>query len=214
MDRRARNSTLLTVPAFDLTGALRRIRRLADLSQKELADACGLSQSAVAQAENGRRGLPVAALARAAELAGLRLALLDTEGREVAGMDDAAVRDRAGRRFPAHLDTRYGDDGWWYDVHRYGRERPWYTFDRARWARDRDRAARGTPDDHQLPQAGDAPWDRAAARRDAEHARRLERIERLRAAGLLRPPVEFECTCPPECDLLHTEHCPCRCDVS
>jgi len=40
---------------FDLSGTLRRIRRSADLSQRELADACGVSQSVVARAEAGQR---------------------------------------------------------------------------------------------------------------------------------------------------------------
>ena len=98
----------------DLSGLLRRVRRAADLSQRELAARIGVSKSAVAAVESGRAGLDVRALARAAELAGLRLALLDAEGQEVAGMDPGAVRDRGGRLFPAHLDTRHGDEEWWY----------------------------------------------------------------------------------------------------
>ncbi|HYO36266.1 MAG TPA: helix-turn-helix transcriptional regulator, partial [Geodermatophilus sp.] len=85
---------------------LRRIRRTADLSQRELADGCGVSQSTVARAEAGRRDVGVGLLVTAARLAGLRLALLDAEGREVTPMDAAAVRDGGGRLFPAHLDTR------------------------------------------------------------------------------------------------------------
>ncbi|MFD2091606.1 helix-turn-helix domain-containing protein, partial [Blastococcus deserti] len=78
---------------FDLPGTLRRIRRLADRSQRELAVELELSKSAIAAAESGRRDLPVSALARAAALAGLRLALLDADGAEVAGMAPDAVRD-------------------------------------------------------------------------------------------------------------------------
>ena len=61
-----------------------------------------------------RRDLRRSASSRAAGLAGLRLALLDDGGREVAAMSADAVRDMGGRRFPAHLDTRYSDEGWWH----------------------------------------------------------------------------------------------------
>ena len=105
------------------SGMLRRIRRAADLSQRELAARIGISKSAVAAAESGRAGLDVRVLARAAVLAGLRLVLVDTEGREVVGMDPDAVCDRGGRLFPAHLDTRYGDEEWWYTHKHHGFDR-------------------------------------------------------------------------------------------
>lgn len=95
---------------FDLCGVLRRIRRTADLSQRKLAAAAGLSASAVAHAEAGTRDLPSRALARAAELAGLRLALLDADGREVTGMGPDGARDATRRRLPAHLDTQHTDE--------------------------------------------------------------------------------------------------------
>ncbi len=90
------------------------------------------------------------------QLAGLRLALLDAADTEVPVMADGAVRDMSGRRFPAHLDTRYSDDGWWHGPERYSRAQPWYTFDRERTVRDWYRGRSGTPDDHQLPQPGDS----------------------------------------------------------
>jgi hypothetical protein len=99
-------------------------------------------------------------LARAAALAGLRLALLDAEGQEVPGMVDGSVRDEGGRRFPAHLDTRHGDVDWWHDDGRYSRVQPWYTFDRVRETRDHWRVRLGTPEDHQLPRPGDSPAER------------------------------------------------------
>ena len=206
---------------FELPGALRRVRRLADLSQRELARAVEISKSAIAAAEAGHAGFDARLLARAAGLAGLRLALLDGEGREVAGMSSEAVRDRGGRFYPAHLDTRYGDDRWWYAVHRYDRPQPWYTFDRDRAARDSGRRRRGTPDDHQLTQPGDSPTERAEARRLAAARRRREAEERARARTLWRPLEEpWTCECPPLCDELdvgerpqHAEDCPCGCDI-
>jgi HTH-type transcriptional regulator/antitoxin HipB len=197
------------------------VRRLADMSQRELAAALGCSKSAVGAAESGTSGMDARLLARAAELADLRLTLVDSDGRPVDGMSDVAVRDESGRRFPAHLDTRYGDQAWWHGSERYSRVQPWYTFDRRRDERDRFRAVGEVPADHLRPEPGDSPAERAAARRDEARARRKHRREGLQKAGFLPPPADFECTCPPECDELedwldrpvHAEHCPCRCDV-
>ena len=208
--------------SFDLPGLLRRIRRQADMSQRELAGAIDVSKSAVAAAESGRSGLDARLLARAAALAGLRLALLDTAGTEVAGMAEGAVRDMAGRRFPAHLDTRYGDQAWWHGPERYSRTQPWYTFDRVRETRDWERTHRGTPDDHQLPRPGDSPAERAEARRRAWLERRDEELRQW-LAEQPRTPFDdgFTCTCPPRCAELddhsgppvHAADCACHCDV-
>jgi HTH-type transcriptional regulator/antitoxin HipB len=202
---------------------VRRIRRLADLSQRELSARIGISKSAVAAAESGRAGLDARVLARAAALAGLRLALVDGQGREVPGMDPDAVRDTAGRLYPAHLDTRYSDEGWWHDEHRYSRARVWYTFDRDLGRRNAVRRHTGTPDDHQLPRAGDAPWERAEARRLARRREReAERQRRFAAGELSGIDLRFDCTCPPRCDELdegvgrpvHAPECPCGCDLA
>jgi HTH-type transcriptional regulator/antitoxin HipB len=211
------------VSAFDLPGAVRRIRRTADLSQRELAERLGVSKSSVARMEGGSCGLDARVLARAAELAELRLALLDASGNEVAEMTDAAVRDMAGRRFPAHLDTRYSEEEWWHGPHRYERTQPWYTFDRDRRIRDLYRVRAGTPPDHQLPQRGDSPHERAAARRRDHWRAETEERERAFLAGELSGiELTFECTCPPLCDELddrsgkpvHAEGCPCHCDLA
>jgi hypothetical protein len=159
-------------------------------------------------------------LARAAAVAGLRLALVDAEGAEVPPMCDDAVRDMARRRFPAHLDTRYSEEAWWHGPERYSRPEPWYTFDRRRETRDHYRRLDGAPDDHQLPQAGDSPAERRAARRREADRRAFEDRERRRAAGLLPPDPGWVCDCPPGCAELedwqgpprHTDGCGCRCD--
>ncbi len=113
---------------IDLPGLLRRVRRTADLSQRELARATEVPCGTIAAAEAGTRGLDVRVLARLAAVTGLRLALLDAEGREVTPMEGAAVRDEAGRHFPAHLDTRHGDEDWWHGPHRMEREPVSYTL--------------------------------------------------------------------------------------
>jgi transcriptional regulator with XRE-family HTH domain len=211
------------VTALCLPGLLRRVRRIADLSQRELAEAVGISPSAVGSAESGARDLPVSVVARIAEVAALRLTLVDLDGREVAGMAENSVRDMAGRRFPAHLDTRYSDDCWWHGPHRHHRTQPWYTFDRRRDLRDRYRQRDGTPDDHQLPQPGDSPAERAEERRRARWAAGKEERERRFLAGELADVREtFSCTCPAECDDLddrsgkpvHADGCRCHCDIA
>jgi HTH-type transcriptional regulator/antitoxin HipB len=211
------------VSTFDLPGALRRIRRLADLSQRELAAAAGISSSAIGQAESGQRDLSVGVFSGIASLAGLRLGLMDGQGEEVTPMSQGGVRDGANRRFPAHLDTRYSDEGWWHGPHRYNREQPWYTFDRDRRTRDRYRRRNGTPDDHQFPRPGDSPADRAEARRRARLQARAEDRERRFLAGEFRHVGDaFTCSCPPLCDELddrsgkpvHAPGCACDCDVA
>ncbi|MBN1091354.1 helix-turn-helix transcriptional regulator [Blastococcus sp. TML/M2B] len=208
---------------FDLSGILRRIRRSADLSQRELAARVGASKSAIAAAETGGGGLDVRVLAAAADLAGLRLALLDGDDHEVRGMRPDGVRDRGGRRFPAHLDTVLSEERAWRWEHRPTLRRPTYTFDRRSPWDDAGTRAGDRPDDHLVPQPGDAPEERAAARRLAAIRRlREERAHRFLAGELRSGDPGFECACPPACDELddrsgppvHTESCPCSCDLA
>jgi transcriptional regulator with XRE-family HTH domain len=216
---------LIAMTEFPLPGILRRLRRAADCSQRELAAQLGLSKTAVAAVESGTRDLPASALALAAALAGGRLAVVDASGRELTPMAARPVRDAAGRRFPAHLDTRHGDVDWWHGVERYSRRRPQFTFDRDRGRRDWWRQA-GTPEDHHLPQPGDDLAARAAVRQ--QEARRRWAEERRAREAAAGPPAAWVldwgtgCTCPPGCDydeetnedLAHVADCACRCDVS
>jgi transcriptional regulator with XRE-family HTH domain len=204
----------------DVPGLLRRLRRRADLSQRQLAAAVGVSKSTLAAVEVGAGRLDVRLLARAAELAGLRLALLDADGCEVGGMADDTVRDSAGRRFPAHLDTRLSDEGWWHGPERYSRRQPTYSFDRDRHRRDAVRSRAGVPDDHRQPRRGDSPAERAAARRDEIRRTQRAEWERRRDAGELAPLPAWVCDCPPGCPedeagvrQEHTADCVCRCDL-
>jgi len=87
-------------------GMVRRIRRMLDLSQRELAEALGTAQATVARWETGAVSPDLESVGRMAALAGLRLALVDAAGAPVEQMATDALRDRAGRRFPAHLDGR------------------------------------------------------------------------------------------------------------
>jgi transcriptional regulator with XRE-family HTH domain len=211
------------VNEFDLVGALRRIRRRADMSQRELARACGVSQSAVARVEAGQSGISVGFLARAAGIAGLRIGLLDEGGREAPGMTDAGARDRGYRRLPAHLDTVHSEQRADRYQHRPSRPQPTYTVDRDRSYRDWVRAQDGTPEDHHVEQPGDSPAERAAARREAARRRADEAHQRwLESGGARRVEPGWVCTCPPLCDELddrngkpvHADACLCGCDVA
>jgi transcriptional regulator with XRE-family HTH domain len=207
---------------WDLAGALRRIRRTADMSQREIAQAVGVAPTVVAKAEARARDLPVRLLTLLAAVAGLRLALLDSTGTEVPPMTAAAVRDAAGRLLPAHLDTRHGDDRWWGEVHRPRARPPRYTYDRDRARRDWWRSDGGLPDDHHVPRPGDSLEERAAERRRATSRRAAEKRQQHFLATLGRQAEPFDCTCPAGCeyaegrneDLAHAAECACRCDVS
>jgi transcriptional regulator with XRE-family HTH domain len=214
-------------PGFDLPGTVRRIRRRARLSQRRLADVAGLSASTVAQVEAGRRSLSAVDLAALADVAGLRLVLVDPQGQVVQPMRSTSVRDEGGRRYPAHCDVRHGDQGWWYLPHRADRPVPWFTFDRRPDVPLED-------DDHPAPSIDDDPRLRRAQR---EHVERIARAARSRMArvdrmlreltGEIRPEPEVQdlCECPPGCEALlvgddpagqldpHVADCPCRCDI-
>lgn len=205
----------------DLAGLVRRIRRTADLSQRELAARTGLSKTTIAAAEAGSRDLGFTRLALLAEVAGLRLVLLDADGREVAGMHSDGPRDATQRRLPAHLDTSHTDevaDRW---AHRPDRQQPWFTFGLDRAARDRQRARAGMPEDHDIPVPGDSPAERRAQRQEAARRRAAEEQERRRATVGWPADDGLTCTCPPECDEVddgsgppaHAAACACRCDL-
>ena len=150
------------VDAQQLPGLLRRIRRLVDMSQRDLAGAADVTPAALGRAEAGG-DLRVSQLLRIVAVAGLRLTLTDQQGGELPPMTGTAVRDGGGRLFPAHLDTRHGDEDWWHDAHRYSRRRPEYTFDRDRTARD-GRRRPDVPADHHVPGPGDSLAERRSAR--------------------------------------------------
>lgn len=131
---------MLFVRRPTLPGLIRQVRRLAVLSQRDLAEEAHLSQSTVARLESGRLLPSLATLLRILAIAGLVLVVTDENGNVVQPLrvwDD--TRDGAERMFPAHvdliLDPRPGE--WWGD--RYGLARPPETFHRERRYRDAKR---------------------------------------------------------------------------
>jgi transcriptional regulator with XRE-family HTH domain len=118
---------------------LRAARHRADLSQRELAEKSGVPQSTIARVERHPAKATASNTAILLSAMGFRLVVVDENGNELEpeAEDDADRRDRASRRYPAHLDVRPGDDDWWgYGWPMFDGMEPEFTFDRARHIRD------------------------------------------------------------------------------
>lgn len=188
-------------PAFDAAAYVTRVRRRADLSQRELAARVGVSQSVVNRWEGGA---PVSAnrLATILALAGLRLCVVDGVGQQVDPTPSDVVRDNAGRRFPSHLDVDPPEHVPPERVLMPRRDRPdprgWY---RLRDKRDARRAREGAPTDH--------PTLRGELQRrlDEVRRRRLQALARAQEAALP------ECECLDGCfELACLAGCSCQCE--
>ncbi|MPZ27287.1 MAG: GNAT family N-acetyltransferase [Micromonosporaceae bacterium] len=130
--------------ALDLPGALRALRRRADVSQRELAGRSGVPVSTVGRIEAGTSPDPrLRTVERLARAAGARLAIVDIDGAEPTGLATDRWRDKAERRFPAHLDPS-PQNRW-----RRGAAEDVISFYRNRWLRDVSRRDR----------SGERSWD-------------------------------------------------------
>ena len=123
-----------------LSGIVRRVRRAADLSQRQLAERAAVSATLVGAIETGARTPSLPVLQRLLRAAKFRLVVVDNEGRLVLPLEVwQDTEDGAGRRYPAHLDTIldpvFGE--WWADG--FGLARPPETFRRNRAQRDYER---------------------------------------------------------------------------
>lgn len=210
---------------FDTGGYVRRLRRVAGLSQRAMADLTDMTQQTLARVETARQDLRVREFAALVRTAGLRLVLVDGSGAEVAPMQPDTVRDAGGRRFPAHVDVRHGDDDWWHGPHRYTREQPTYTFSLGRELQAGDHPAPSPEDDLRWRRERREHEARVARARRAQWARVDRTLRQLTGDLAPEPEVQDLCTCPPGCEALlvgddpagqldpHVEDCPCRCDV-
>ncbi|HKC28373.1 MAG TPA: helix-turn-helix transcriptional regulator [Jatrophihabitans sp.] len=125
------------IGGHSLSGTIRRVRRTADMSQRELAKHAGVSPALIGAVESGDRVPSLLALQRILNAAKYQLVVVDADGHLVVPLKVwQDVADGAGRRFPAHLDTildpEFGE--WWADG--YGLARPPETFRRNREYRD------------------------------------------------------------------------------
>lgn len=195
------------VGGLDVSGLVMRVRRICDLSQRDLGDAIGLDHSQIARIESSLRRVDLALLDRILSLAGMRIAILDRDGNEVLPVAPDVLRDNAGRRMPAHLDVRAPYDGRTATLlnARYDRPSPkaWYHH---RAIRDRRRIA-GESDADAMQ---DQPTLSGVAQRERDrHEDRLQRA-RHRAVTLL----EVDCTCLGGCweGGGCVDECACRCE--
>ncbi|HXH80819.1 helix-turn-helix transcriptional regulator [Nocardioides sp.] len=99
-----------------VSGLIRRVRRMAKLSQRQLAHELGVSQSAVAKWETGRTSPTARMLVSILRVVDLAVAAVRAEtvhgtGEAVMPMASVAARDAGGRRYPAH--TFVWAEGWW-----------------------------------------------------------------------------------------------------
>jgi transcriptional regulator with XRE-family HTH domain len=128
------------IGGYPLSGIVRRVRRSADLSQRQLAEKATVSATLVGAIETGTRTPSVPVLQRILHAAKFRLVVVDEQGRLVLPLEVwQDTEDGAGRRYPAHLDTildpAFGE--WWADG--FGLARPPETFRRSRAQRDYER---------------------------------------------------------------------------
>jgi len=139
---------------MDLGSWLRRLRRDADLSQRELAEKAGVAFQTVARIESGATPDPrFRTVERLITSAGGQLSIVDTGGQAPATVPYDNVVDAAERRYPPHLDVRpvrqaadWWGSGWarYYHVEReyWPAKPPAYSFDLSRRWRDRLRRQR------------------------------------------------------------------------
>jgi transcriptional regulator with XRE-family HTH domain len=119
---------------------LRAVRRRADLSQRELADRSGVPLRTIPRIEADRTADPrVSTLSRLVEAAGCRLVVVHQNG-EIRPLPDLPeLRDRIGRRFPAHLDpkaVRTYLDWWRSNIYKKHPPLPTFTYTTVRRYRD------------------------------------------------------------------------------
>lgn len=170
--------------AVDLGAALRALRRRADLSQRELAERSGVPQATLARIESGRAADPrFRTVERLVRAAGGEVPIRVSGTSGTAATSDAAVtadlslpavphdalRDGAGRRYPAHLDAwevkepKDWPGAWWAN---------WYNLPPALWP---------LPVPPATYQRNRRYRDR---RRRAEEIRRTVRLRRVTGGGL------------------------------
>jgi transcriptional regulator with XRE-family HTH domain len=127
---------------FDAGDYLRKVRRVADLSQRELAKVSCVPRSAIERIESGALDPRIGQLGQLLALLRWRLVVIDDNHHLVLPLVEFEhnMRDGADRRFPAHLDVVVDPQNgeWWADM--YGMSRPPETFGRNRAIRDEQRA--------------------------------------------------------------------------
>lgn len=211
-------SASTVVATLDVPGLIRRVRRVSDLSQADLAARLGVCQSTVARWETGVREPSLSMFQHLVALAGFELTVRDpATDQPASAMRSDGVRDRQGRRYPAHLDvlpswpspkSKTRDP----DVTQCAPRRAW---------RDHNRAQENhfVPADHLSADEVNGvleEWRKLRRRRCQRQAQ--QRREWARHEALLRgephPDIQEPCCCLDDCFLDRgcAPGCPCRCE--
>jgi HTH-type transcriptional regulator/antitoxin HipB len=191
--------------SFDVAGFMRRVRRLADLSQRDLADEMGLSRAAVGRLESAPGRVDLGTFESILRLGGLHLAVVDSAGRQIAPVPSDTLRDHANRRFPAHLDATPPDIGIPSErgVEPRKGKAPAFGWYRQRPMRDRRRDLGTTPLDHPT----------VTSQRERAAAKRARQRESALAAAAREIERYGECTCFDACfERACLADCPCQCE--
>lgn len=132
----------------DLGVLLRGLRRVGDLSQRQLAERSGVPLSTISRLEAGTRtDARFSTVVRLAHAAGARVLVADADGNPVPAIPHEQLSDEVGRHYPAHLDVRpvETDTDWWgcwwsgwytLSPERWAHLAPDYSFDLSRTLRD------------------------------------------------------------------------------
>lgn len=194
---------------FDVPGFIRQVRRVRDLSQRDLALRLGVGQTTVARWETGAVEPSLTAFREVLALADWDLQVRDVDQFEVAAMRSDAVRDERGRRCPAHLDVALFPSA--PPANSRHESRHWCVPGRPE--RDRRRGRQwdgGMPADHPFPSEVDAY---------VEELRLLREIRGRRQAAIIRAeqatrPAPPPCSCPDVCfeENYCVPECPCHCE--
>lgn len=205
---------------LDIGGMIRRVRRVCDLSQRDLAARMGVSKSTVNRWESEDGEPSLSQLQQLLALAGWSLSIgpdpRENNGVEPSPMRADAARDLQGRRYPAHLDV-IGFDSWEVFRVRNPRSGPWRRSPR-RETRDEQRRISGVvPDDH----ANDFELaQETRARREARDQKARDDWNRVCDAKVARgepdPRIWPDCECIDECFELPgcAAACTCRCEIA
>ncbi len=194
------------VPRFDAAGLLRRARRNARMSQRDMARAVGVGKSTIGQAERDHGSVTLPVLLAALAIGGIDLVAVDHDG-EVETMRLDAVRDRRHRKLPAHRhawvasEDQHLPEGWQGSRRRSAP---------VRWSLRPSQSELAY-----LPPQHPGPEDVAAVRRrDADKREfRIARMAALRRSVPSRIYPLPACTCSDECVQLGMAcppSCPCQ----
>jgi HTH-type transcriptional regulator/antitoxin HipB len=189
--------------AWNRAGTLRRVRRMIDLSQRQLAERIHVAPATIARAEMADEPVSLAVVEAILAEAGLRIVVVDAQHNPLPPMREDAARNHGGRRYPAHLDARIptsADEplgGW-----RPDRPKPRLTFHHRYWRNQRRRRCCVIPRDHS------SEIELRLARH--LHPRRLP--EWARRAPIARLLEQGECRCGPRCETYCIPRCRCQCE--